>query len=59
MSREHDEMKTAMLNAYDRLCMALTCYEACDKKTDPEYDAGAALYEDIVNVVQDLATFIN
>ena len=44
------------IQIYDRLCMALTCYEAI---TDPEYDAGADLYNDIVNIVEDMAKKIN
>lgn len=42
---------------YDRLCFALTAYEAdCD---DPEYDKGAALYNDIVDIVNDFASKLN
>ena len=46
-----------IMSIYDRLCFALTAYEA--DTTDPEYDKGAALYNDILAVVEDMAEKLN
>ena len=59
MGNELDTMKAMVMNVYDRLCIALTCYEACDENTDPDYDAGNALYNDIISIVDDMANRIN
>ena len=42
---------------YDRLCFALTAYEAVsehEEACDTEYDRGFALYADVVNIVNDM-----
>lgn len=47
---------------YDRLCFALTAYEAVaenEDACDPEYDRGYALYEEVVDIVNDMAKAIN
>ena len=46
-----------IMSIYDRLCFALTACEA--DITDPEYDKGAALYNDILAVVEDMAEKLN
>ncbi len=55
-----DNMK--LMEFYDRLCMALTAYEAVaenEESCDPEYDRGYALYEEVVDIVDDMAKEIN
>ena len=47
---------------YDRLCFALTAYEAVaenEDACDTEYDRGFALYEEVVDIVNDMASVIN
>lgn len=47
---------------YDRICFALTAYECIEENEDacdPEYDRGFALYQDIVDIVNDMAASIN
>ena len=51
-----NEYKEIIQNVYDRLCEALTCYEA---DTSEDYDNGYALYQDIVRIEEELAEFIN
>lgn len=51
-----------LMEFYDRLCMALTAYEAVaenEESCDPDYDRGYALYEEIVDIVNDMAEAIN
>lgn len=48
-----------LMGIYDRLCMALTTYEAATDVADPDYDAGAELYSDLVEIVNDMAKEIN
>ena len=55
-----DNMK--LMSFYDRLCIALTSYEAVgenEDECDPEYDRGYALYEEIVDIVNDMEIAIN
>lgn len=48
-----------LMGVYDRLCMALTEYEAAMDNADSDYDAGAELYKDIVEITNDFAEEIN
>ena len=45
------------MNIYNRLCFALTAYEA--DSNDPDYDKGYALYEDLVSIVNDMGLKLN
>ena len=54
--------KKTFENFYDRLCIALTAYEANaenEDECDIEYDRGFALYEEVVDIVNDMASEIN
>lgn len=42
---------------YDHICKALTCYEAAERTE--QYDPGEALYEDIVDVVNEIEEIMN
>lgn len=47
---------------YERLCFALTAYESVaenEEACDSEYDRGFALYEEVVDIVNDMAKAIN
>lgn len=47
---------------YDRLCFAITAYETVaenEDACDQEYDRGLALYKDVVDIVNDMASVIN
>ena len=51
-----------LMEFYDRLCMALTAYEAVAENEgarDTEYDHGYALYKEVVDIVIDMAEAIN
>lgn len=52
-----DDYKRMIQNIYDSLCTALTAYEAAEDSED--YDKGYALYEEIVDIEERLASFIN
>ena len=55
-----DNMK--LMSFYDRLCIALTNYEAVGENEDTcdsEYDRGFALYEEVVDIVNDMAKELN
>lgn len=45
---------------YDRLCFALTAYECRENVSEQsDYDFGVALYNDIVDIVNDIAAALN
>lgn len=53
----YNPYKETLINVHDRLCEALTCYEAADNTDD--YDKGYELYQDIVKIEEELSEFIN
>ena len=52
-----NEYKQMLQNIYDSLCYVLTAYEEADDSEN--YDKGAALYQDIVDIEERLGSFIN
>ena len=52
-----NEYKTMLHNIYDAICAALTEYESAGDTE--EYDKGFALYQDIVEIEEQLSSFIN
>ena len=52
-----NEYKQMLTNIYDSLCTALTAYEAAEDSE--KYDKGFALYSEIVDIEERLASFIN
>lgn len=49
--------KIEIEDIYDRICAALTEYECAESSDD--YDAGAELYHEIVEVEEKLAALLN
>ena len=54
MNDKYNELLTAV---HDKLCTALTAYEAAEDSLD--YDKGYALYEEIVDIENFLSSFLN
>lgn len=48
------DLKRGIQSVYNRICAALTYYEAPEDREDPDYDIGAALYNDIVSLQNDI-----
>ena len=46
-----------IMSIYDKLCFALTAYES--DNVDQEYDKAEALYNDICDIVNDIASMLN
>lgn len=49
--------KIEIEDIYDRICTALTAYESADSSDD--YDPGAELYNEIVEVEEKLSALLN
>jgi hypothetical protein len=51
--------KLELMELYDRLCDILTYYESAREDKRPDHNPGDALYNDLAQIVDDLASKIN